>query len=171
MLQSPKKGVEIRRNLAAISKLSGGKDEPEKGSGAGKGVRNRRNLGAGTNLTGLANPDGGLHTVVYDGNHHATSDQFGSLSTAYRTSNGVLSGYTPGDGGAYALSPQDTFGLTTLVAAPAVASLTDPLNRVTREQLDSSGRPLAVTAPDGGVTQYARNSNGWIRSRPTRTAT
>ena len=116
----------------------------------------------GTNLTGLANPDGGLHTVVYDGSHHATSDQFGSLSTAYRYSTGVLSGYTPGDGGASALSPQDTFGLTTLVAAPAVRSLTDPLNRGTREQLDGSGRPLAVTAPDGGVTQYTRNSNGWV---------
>ena len=120
---------------------------------------------ASGNLTGIANPDGGLRTIVYDGNHHPTQDSFGSLSTTYAYSNRALSGTTPGDGGAFTLSPQSLFGLSALVAAPLLPSLTDPLGNVTREQLDAWGRPLQVVAANGGVTAYTRDGNGRVTAR------
>jgi hypothetical protein len=94
-------------------------------------------LDSSTNhLTNIANPDGGLRSLSYDSSHHLTQDQFGSLSTTYAYSNGVYSSTTPGDGGAFSISPQSTFGLSSLAAAPLWASVTDPLGRVTREQLE-----------------------------------
>src|SRR5262249_49172830 len=119
----------------------------------------------GSNLTGIANPDGGLRTLAYDGSHRLTQDSFGVLSATYAYSSGALSGYTQGDGGSTAVSPAALLGLSAPVAAPLWATLTDPLGRVTREQLDTSGRPLAVVSPDGGLTQYTRDSNGWVTTQ------
>ena len=48
-----------------------------------------------------------------------------------------------------------TAGLSSLAAGPVIANVTDPLGRVTREQLDTSGRPTLVLAPDGGATRGA----------------
>ena len=60
------------------------------------------------------------------------------------------------------LSPGILVGLDTLGAAPVWTSLTDPLARTTRQQLDAWGQPLVVVAPDGGTTTLTRDGNGWI---------
>jgi YD repeat-containing protein len=120
-------------------------------------------LNSGTNnLTGIADPDGGLRTFTYDASHRLTQDQFGVLNGTYSYSSGQESGYTPGNGGASAVSPYDLYGLSAAVATPFFATLTDPLGRVTRKSLDSSGRPLETINPDGGITLDVRNGQGWV---------
>jgi YD repeat-containing protein len=120
-------------------------------------------LNANGDLTTAANPDGGLHTLAYSGTSHLlTQDNLGVLQTTYAYSSGAESSYTPGDGGHFSVSPAVLSGLSSLAAAPLYATVTDPLGRVTRKQLDTSGRPTQEIAPDGGVTQWTRDGNGWV---------
>src|SRR5262249_8411118 len=117
---------------------------------------------------GIQNPDGGLHTLAYDTGHRLTDDRLATLRTTYAYSSGAEAGFTEGDAstdssaGRSTLSPAALAGLSALAAGPVWATGTDPLGRVTREQLDASGRPLVAVAPDGGATQYTRDGNGWV---------
>src|SRR5262249_36510536 len=122
------------------------------------------------NLAQVTNPDGGLHTFLYDVNNKLTQDSLGVISTTYTYTSGVMTGYTPGagtgytnDGGdAYVIQPLILAGLASLAKAPVDSWLTDPLTRTTRKQLDLWGRPTTVVAADGGTTRFQRDANGWI---------
>src|SRR5207244_9218128 len=116
---------------------------------------------SGTDLTKITNPDGGLHTLAYDGSHHPTREDFGGLSTTYAYANNEVTNYTPLDNGSVTVNPGNLFGLSVLSAGGPV-SITDGLGRTTRWLLDTSGRPTLQIAPDGGVTRYTRDANGWV---------
>ena len=53
-------------------------------------------------------------------------------------------------------------GLDQLERAPLQASLTDPLGRQTRWELDSRGRATSVQANDGGLTTFVLDSAGRV---------
>jgi RHS repeat-associated protein len=122
----------------------------------------------GSDLTTIQNADGALQTLAYDGNHHLTDDRLSVLRGTYAYSSGVETGFTTGDSssdssaGSSTVSPAILSGLSSLAAGPVFASVTDPLGRVAREQMDTSGRPTLVLAPNGAATQLSRDANGRV---------
>jgi RHS repeat-associated protein len=132
-----------------------------------KTVNNRTTSFAYTssNLTSVTNPDSGVHSFSYDGNNHLTGDTWSNLQDqwAYQ-SNGMLGTYTLGGSGSpttTSVIPVAAVGLSAAAAGTVLGSLTDALSDKTTWQLDSQGRPLVQTAPDGGVTTYT-SSNGYV---------
>src|SRR5205823_6481570 len=69
---------------------------------------------------------------------------------------------TDSSAGRSTVSPAILSGLSSLAAGPVFASATDPLGRVVREQLDTSGRVTLGIAPNGAATQLTRDANGWV---------
>jgi RHS repeat-associated protein len=127
------------------------------------------------NLTSITNPDGGTHTFAYDTSNHLTSETFGGTQNNWAyTSYGTLGTFTwgslTGPGGASNPSTTtvvaaDTQGLAGVYANTVTASTTDGNGRLTGYQLDSQGRTLARTNPDGGTMSYAYNSNGFLTTQ------
>src|SRR5439155_24230625 len=119
-------------------------------------------------LTGLANPDGGLRTIAYDSTHHLTDDRFDLLRGTFAYTHGVPTGLTTGDmatdpsAGSSTISPGILKGLDSLAVAPIWSVFTDPLGRVTRTRVDSADHLVVSVAPNGGTTTVTRDSNGWI---------
>jgi RHS repeat-associated protein len=120
-------------------------------------------------LTTFTNADGDQRTFSYDGTHHLTDDHFDILRGTYAYTHGVVTGFTTGDmatdpsAGRSTDSPGILVGLDSLGTSPVWSSVTDPLGRTTREQLDQWGQPLVVVSPDrGATTTITRDSNGWI---------
>ena len=85
--------------------------------------------------------------------HHLTDDQFSVLRGTYAYTHNVVTGFTSGNtandpsAGRSTVSPGILIGLDSLGTAPLWTSLTDPLGRTTREQLDGSLRALEITLP------------------------
>jgi YD repeat-containing protein len=141
---------------------------------------------SGTALTQITNPDGGLHTLSYDGNKHLTGETWTSTANPtvvllqnewfYGTS-GALASYTWGslqsssgdtNPSNYTLSPAIVQGLGGLVAGLVMATSTEPVLQPgvaahqSAFQLDGAGRLLQALAADGGLTQDARDANGRV---------
>jgi len=110
----------------------------------------------GTDTTKITNPDGGVHTLGYDGSHHLTSDTFGGLSATYAYANSEMSSYTQGTYGAATLNPVNLIGLSAL-AVDMHGSIVDGLSRTSRFLTDTSGRLTQQIAPDGGITTLTLN--------------
>jgi RHS repeat-associated protein len=121
-------------------------------------------LSGGGDLTLVTNPDGGLHTLTYDGSHHLTGDQLANVQNGWAYSSaGALATLTWGGSGSPSVSqltPAAVRGLSAPFVGTLAATLTDPSSHVTSWQLDGQGRTLQQLAADGGLTQYQRDSNG-----------
>jgi hypothetical protein len=126
-------------------------------------------------LTVIANPDGGLHTLAYDGTtHDLNDDKFDVLRGTFVYTHGVPTGFTSGDtssdpsAGASTIDPGILKGLDSLAAGPVWTVLTDPLGHTTRALMDSADRLVPLIGPDGGVTAEWRFGVGYPLRLPTR---
>jgi RHS repeat-associated protein len=121
----------------------------------------------GTDLTSITNPDGGVHTIAYDGNNHVTIDTYVNLQHQWAySSSGMLGTYTLGGSGSpttTVVQPAASVGLLAAVGVAVQGSETDADGDRTSWQMDQQGRPLVQTAADGGVTTFTY-SNGFLSS-------
>jgi RHS repeat-associated protein len=124
------------------------------------------------NLAVIANPDGGLHSFTYDASAHLTQELFGSLQNNYAYSaSGAVATITFGSStspSTLAVAPAALQGLApasgngTPAIGSALASVTDPANNTAGWVLDPVGRLIQQIASDGGITQWQRNSSGYV---------
>jgi RHS repeat-associated protein len=130
---------------------------------------------SGSDVAAITNPDSGDHSFTFDGNHHLTSDTFGSTQNQWAYASGALHtftwGSTTGTGGVTntnrtVVNPAGVQGLNALTAATVQgsvrATITDGLGHVTTSELDGSGRAVQQWAADGTRTQLTRDASGRV---------
>jgi RHS repeat-associated protein len=125
-----------------------------------------------TNLTAITDPSpGGTDSFTYDANHKATSESFGGLQNQWAySSSGALATLTWGSGSSPSVSkvaPAVVQGLSAAVRSPVSASVTDALTHTTAWLLDSQGRTLKQTDPNGAVTTWARDPSSTFATSVT----
>ena len=126
-------------------------------------------LDSGSNLTQVTNPDGGVETFSYDAQpprdgrdvrqpagvvglrqqRGAGDDDLGRQRQPQRD---------------HRTCPSRRRGSARRCAGRCRRSRPTPTGDVTLLQLDGQGRPLPGTAPNGGVTTWARNASGYVTS-------
>ena len=115
-------------------------------------------------LTGLTDADGSTRAFTYNSNHQLTSDQWGPLNAAfsYDSVNGRLTTIARGLGTTYTLATRQTQGLVTSDAASSasdLATITDPLGKVTTYTFDNNNQLVTMQTP-AGTQRWSYDSNG-----------
>jgi RHS repeat-associated protein len=116
------------------------------------------------NLTHITDADGTTRSLTYDSSSLLKTDQWSPYIAAftYGTENN-LAVVDLGLGTSYQIAAAELQGLTAVpLADEGVATVTDPLSHRTTYTLDSFGREIAMTTPDGATQSWARNSAGQV---------
>ena len=114
------------------------------------------------NLTTLVDVNGTTRTFGYNSQHQLTSDQWAPWNTTFSYStNGLLNGVAFGSVESYAIV---SVPAQTSAALQGTASVTDSLGHTTLYTLDSAGRILTATQPNGLAQTWAYDSHGQLTS-------
>ncbi len=119
---------------------------------------------SGGNLASFVDPAGNATSFTYDGSGHLTHIDDGSTTTSITYANGMVASVQQGGAPATGFTPAESLGQSSIHSGPVSGSMTNPVGDTTTVGFNGSGRPQQVTAPDGGVTQYGYDANGYLNT-------